>query len=296
MVWRKDQRDNMQNKEMNRMEQINNADGRTSGTEISLKDIKLLLLEMLDEIDAFCAKENIEYYLVGGSMLGAVRHNGFIPWDDDVDIGMPRADYERFVTTFISKTGVTKVVDYRNTRKYAWPFAKAIHTKTRLIETGCEQCEIGVYIDIFPLDAIEGTYEAVCKTMNRVKLYKNALTLKHLKFEKRRSFWKNMAILSAKVLYLVPDAFFIKTVNDIASKKNTTSNYNYVCNFMGAWGKKEIITADCFAAVVKYRFEEREYCILREYDKYLSALYGDYMTPPPVEKQVSHHSYVAYWK
>ena len=286
----------MQNKELNRMEQPNNTDSRTSGAEISLKDIKLLLLEMLDEIDAFCAKENIEYYLVGGSMLGAVRHNGFIPWDDDVDIGMPRADYERFVSTFISKAGIAKIVDYRNTKNYAWPFAKAIHTKTRLIETGCEKCQIGVYIDIFPIDVAEGTYEDVCKKVKRVKLYKDALTLKHLKVEKQRTLWKNTAIVLAKALHLIPDAFFIKAVNGIASKHSATTNCNYLCNFMGAWGKKEIISADCFAEVIKHQFEGREYCILREYDEYLSSLYGNYMTPPPIEKQISHHSYVAYWK
>lgn len=286
----------MQNSEDKPIEEINNKNNRTSGTEIDLNDIKLLMLEMLDEIDAFCTKENLKYSLVGGSMLGAIRHNGFIPWDDDIDIGMPRADYEKFVTSFTSKTGVTKIVDYQNTRNYAWPFAKAIHMETRLIENGCERCQIGVYIDIFPIDSAEGVYDDVCKKVKKVKLYKDALTLKHLKVEKRRTLWKNATIILAKALYLISDAYFIKAINKISSKSETSQSCKYVCNFMGAWGKKEIVEADCFENIVRHCFEDREYCILEHYDKYLTSVYGDYMTPPPLEKQISHHTYVAYWR
>ncbi len=268
---------------------------KASQKEIDLKDIKILMLEMLDEIDEFCRNLDIKYFLVGGSLLGAIRHNGFIPWDDDIDIGMPRKDYEKFIQTFTSETGVTKIVGFNNTKNYIWPFAKAIHTKTILIEKGCEKCPIGVYIDIFPIDKIEGTYEDACKRVAKVQKYKKLLTLKHLSISKKRSFLKNLVIFFGKGLNIVSDKYLIKKINNIISIDRDSQNTEYMCNFVGAWGGKEIMPAECFSETDRRSFENREYNILKNYDEYLKILYGDYMTVPPLDKQISHHSYSAYW-
>ncbi len=264
--------------------------------EIDLKDIKILMLEMLDEIDEFCENLDIKYFLVGGSLLGSIRHNGFIPWDDDIDIGMPRKDYERFIQVFTSKTGMTKIVHFNNTKNYIWSFAKAIHTKTILIEKGCEKCPIGVYIDIFPIDKIEGTYEDACKRVGKVHKYKKLLTLKNLSISKKRSFLKNLAIFFCKGLNILSNKYLIKKINNIISMDKDSQNAEYMCNFVGAWGEREIMPAECFSEIDRKSFEKREYNILKKYDEYLKMLYGNYMTVPPLDKQISHHTYSAYWK
>ncbi len=267
-----------------------------NANKVSLQEMKSLMLEMLDEIDSFCTQHKITYFLVGGSLLGAIRHNGFIPWDDDIDIGMPRADYEKFVASFISKSGKTKIVDFRNTEQYVWPFAKAIHNDTRLIEKDCERCNIGVYIDIFPIDRVQGTYEDACKILDKVRFRKDIFELKYLKISKNRNLLKNLGILFSRGLCLVSDKYLINNIIKACTKDAKSTDFQYMCNYLGAWGRKEIIEADCFENVVRHRFEDREYNILENYDKYLTSIYGDYMTPPPVEKQVSHHSYVAFWR
>lgn len=266
------------------------------GGNVSLRDMKLLMLEMLDEIDWFCAKHGITYYLVGGSVLGAIRHQGFIPWDDDIDIGMPRDDYERFIATYTSSNSHTLIVDYRKTKHYVWPFAKMIHGKTVLIEQGCERCPIGVYIDIFPIDRVEGTYEDACKKLEKVHFYKDLFELKYLKVDKKRSLIKNTVILLSRVLQLVSDRKLIENIVRASMVDKNATEYKYVCNYLGAWGKKEIIPAEYVSSIIRHKFEDREYCIPERYDQYLTKIYGDYMTPPPPEKQVSHHNYEVYWK
>lgn len=266
------------------------------GANVSLQDMKLLMLEMLDEIDRFCMEHKITYYLIGGTLLGAIRHNGFIPWDDDIDIGMPRMDYERFISIFESKSGNTRIIDHRNTAHYVWPFAKAIHNKTTLIEEGCERCPIGVYIDIFPIDRVNGQFVDACNKVDRVRFRKDIFELKYLKIDKKRSMAKNAIIILSRVLRVVPDRYLINNIVRACTVDKGSTNFKYVCNYVGAWGKKEIMPAEYFDDVIRHEFEGHDYCIPLKYDQYLKTVYGDYMIPPAPEKRISHHNHVVCWK
>ena len=130
-------------------------------SRVSVKDVQKKLLEMMKWFHSYCEKNEIKYYMIGGTMLGAVRHQGFIPWDDDVDIGVPRNDYNKLLT-------ISKGLKPENSRyiiesyqdmndDYEYPFAKVYDTSTTLIENKRKQTKRGIYIDVFPLDGIEGS-------------------------------------------------------------------------------------------------------------------------------------------
>ena len=265
-------------------------------SEITLEETKKLLLEMLTEIDTFCQQKKIRYFLVGGTLLGAIRHNGFIPWDDDIDIGFPREDYNRFLKEFVSTSGHIKVIDFHNKENYIWSAAKAVDERTVLIENGNKKQSIGIFIDIFPLDKVAGSLEVAKKKQKKINFWKNMLTLKYLRMEKDRSIVKNLAVLLGKLLFVVPDKRFLMQIEKLSTNDINCDDCEYVCNFSGAWGEREIVKQVYFENIEQHKFEGHMFNIPSKYDAYLKTIYGDYMTLPPVEKRISHHGNVAYWK
>lgn len=262
---------------------------------ISLEEKKKILLDILVEIDQFCKENNIRYFLTGGTLLGAIRHNGFIPWDDDIDICLFRDDYEKLVSSFKSATGNVDIINRKNQKNYRWSFAKAIDNRTVLIELNKKKYKTGVFIDIFPLDNVPGEIEDAKKYVKKAWFWKDTLTIKHLRVEKGRSFLKNAAIVFAKLLYLIPDKCLIKKVEK-ASTKYKDKDCKYICNFSGAWKLREITEKKNFAIAISHKFEDYEFSIPEGFHEYLSGVYKDYMTPPPKEKQITHHDSVEYWK
>lgn len=268
---------------------------RIVNREISESEKKLVMLEIMDEIHDYCTAHQIQYFLLGGTLLGAVRHHGFIPWDDDMDIGLLRKDYEKLLRQFTSKSGNVEILHAGNMKHYIWPSAKAVHKQTRLVELGYKKSEIGVYIDIFPLDYINADYEEARKIVIKANRWKDLLTLKHLRVDKKRSTLKNAIVIVGKLLYLVPDCFLISRINSFGEQEYKGTE-KFVCNFTGAWGIRELASADDFSSAVAGNFEGRSFWLPNGYDDYLHTVYGDYMTLPPVEKRVTHHSSKAYWR
>lgn len=267
-----------------------------TNTPISLTEKKLLMLEMLDEIDQFCRENQLTYFLVGGTLLGAIRHKGYIPWDDDIDIGLPRDDYNKLIHSFISPSGNVKIINVDNYDHYRWPSAKAIDTRTKLIELGDEKSAIGVFIDIFPFDGVKGNYETIKKQALRSSKWQYLLALKRLKIDPRRSIAKNLIIVIGRVTKVFPDYYLINKINSIENISKPFSECEYICNFSGAWGIREITKASNFIETIDAEFEGKTYKIPIGYDDYLKTVYGDYMKLPPVEKRVTHHSSEAYWR
>ena len=265
-----------------------------SGQEVTTPELKQCILGVMDELDSFCREHNIRYFMLGGTMLGAVRHKGYIPWDDDIDVGMFREDYEKFIKLYQSNKGY-KLFCIEKDPTYYLPFAKLVDPQISLHEDVYRAPEIGAYVDIFQLDYVE-------KDSPRVTAFysnniKNALqVLRYLTLRKDRSLWKNIMILLSRLLY--PRTLHKIAVDRdaravaISSKEPT----DWVANPHGAWGIKEVVSADCFQEAKEYPFEGRSYFGPANYDIYLSTLYGDYMTPPPPEKQVTHHGFTAIWK
>ncbi len=263
--------------------------------EITLEEKKKLMLEMLEEIDTFCMENNIKYFLTGGTLIGAIRHNGFIPWDDDVDIALLRKDYEKLLNEFSSKSENIEIIDYKKRKNYIWPSAKIIHNKTYLIESNIKKSSIGVFLDMFPIDYVGGSYDDVKKYVKKACKWRNILTIKHLETSKNRSFSKNMLIIVARILNLIPDKFIIKKLELLSKKYENQPQSDFVCNFAGAWGLREIVRREFFDTAINHRFENLNLCVPIGYDGFLKAVYGDYMTPPPLNKQKSTHTLKEYY-
>ena len=263
---------------------------------ITLNEKKKILLGMLVEIDKFCKKNHINYFLTGGTLIGAIRHGGFIPWDDDIDIALLRNDYEKLVSIFQSESGNIELRDFRNSSNYMWPYAKFIHNKTVLIENGNKSASIGVFIDVFPLDNVPGTFDEVKRYLKKVLFWKNLLSIKHLHVRVGRSLFKNTIVILGKVLFLVPDKFLIRKIHELSIKYQYADDCTYVCSFTGSYGEREITKKHLFTSYLNCLFEGHEFIIPAGYDEFLTKLYGDYMTPPPKEKRVSTHVSVEYWK
>lgn len=269
-----------------------------SSRKIADNEYKQILLKIMDAVDLFCKENEIDYFMLGGTLLGSVRHKGFIPWDDDIDIGIKRDDYVRFCEYFNkNRADSLRLICLQNNEHYYMASAKVIDTKTSLIENCYQAIEIGVYIDIFPLDYIsEKNKSKAEKLLTRASLKDKLATLKSMTISKNRKWWKNALIVLGKVFCL---GSMHTIASDFEKRVISVSGDNsdqYVANMYGVWGKKEIAKAEDFSSVVLLAFEGRKYMAPCGYDDYLKGVYGDYMKLPPVEKRVSHHEFSAEWK
>ncbi len=270
-------------------------DVKKRGDAVTEKELKIVLLDMMDYVHSFCKKENIDYFLLGGSMLGAVRHKGFIPWDDDIDIGMKRVDYEKFCKEFYDAKGIYEVKSVDNDPNYYLPAAKVIDKRISLIEYVPDAPELGAYIDVFPLDFVELDNNRHCSFFN-YSFRRKIESLKFIKIDNKRAFWKNFLILSSRILCrksLHEIATYMEEQAKLVSCKTDTG---WLANLHGAWGEREIVRSEWFGVGAPYEFEGRIFTGPVDYDNYLKSLYGDYMTPPPLEKRVTHHGFFARWK
>ena len=268
--------------------------------EIGSDELKTIHVDMLIEIDRYCNDNGLQYFLAYGTLLGAVRHQGFIPWDDDIDIIMPRSDYQKFINDFNSKTHLRElqVINYNVQSDYYLPFAKVIHTRTEVAENINSSFRLGVYIDIFPLDHLSDNIEKAKNEFNSLSIYRNLLTLKNLKPRKGRSFIKNgIVALGSTALKLLPISFLTSTIDKKARRYEGGKCTRYVANsVLGVYGEREIMPALWFKSAANMVFEGYSFSVPQEYHNILTQLYGDYMKLPPIEKRITHHAFKAWWK
>ena len=263
---------------------------------ITIEEQKRIMLNILDSVDSYCREHSLKYFLAYGTLLGAVRHKGFIPWDDDIDIWMFRSDYEKFIFEYKDRSNRYKVIGPDNCQNYHLPFAKVIDTNTKLIEDVDNPPDIGTYIDIFPIDFLPEEYEQRKKIVKRISLLYKLLNLKKIKISNERGFTKNMILRIGKiVLSPISRERLIKDINAYACDESRATSY---CGAITAftYGEKEIMSADLFENVIELDFEDRSYFAPSGYHKILKHFYGDYMKLPPKEKQLTHHGYSVDWR
>ena len=261
-----------------------------------MKDLNVMqneLLKMLNFFHLFCKEKEIRYYVIGGTALGAVRHNGFIPWDDDIDVGLPRSDYEKFIRVF-QKNNSKYIIEsvYSKDPKFCYSFSKLYDTSTTLVENTTLQLRRGIYIDVFPIDGLGNTSKEAYKNFSRINRKKNLLSARTIKINPSRKWYKNALLWAVQHL---PEK--------IAGEKNLCLRINQLCkrtkydestivgNLVGAWGKKEIIPKKLLGIPTLHKFEDIEVFIPEHYDAYLTHIYGDWRKLPPENKRVSHHDY-----
>lgn len=263
--------------------------------EISIEESKRIQLEILRSVHEYCVNNGLKYTLAYGSLLGAVRHKGFIPWDDDIDIAMLRSDYEKLVSGFCHN--YIKIYDYRNDIQYSYGFVKAIDTRT-VLEENTTMANFGIGIDIFPIDDMFDD-ESSCKNFVRTLLpIKRKFRYKLLKPSKKNVWWKRIAIRLASISvfhYNLKD--LVIQINDVI-KGAGKENSRYVGVLVGtALTEKCYMPRSWFDEYCWLDFESEKFMCIKEFDKFLSYEYGDYMSLPPENKRTSPHTLnKVYWK
>lgn len=255
--------------------------------------IKKIELDMLKVFVSICEQLGLKYYLIGGTLLGAVRHKGFIPWDDDIDVGMPRKDYE----IFVERAGMFLpdyifLQNYRTDENMIFPFTKLRNSNTTYIEVRTKKSKMnqGAWIDIFPLDFYENNERKRKILTKRISMINMRIGMEqHFVDNRTRSFVRSSMrkLVFAFIRKRYPTLkSAVKKVDDIYS---STSPSDIWVNKSGAYPGKEEVPVKWFGKGCYVVFENMKVCAPIEYDKYLKHIYGDYMTPPPIEKQIPVH-------
>lgn len=267
------------------------------GRELSSAELRKIQLDILTAIDEYCSLNHIRYSLAYGSLLGAVRHKGYIPWDDDIDIFVPRDDYERLMESFPEGyKGHYNIASLSRDPMYLYPFAKAYDNDTVLIEHVRDKKNIGVNIDIFPIDNVPDV-EQEWKKYDKKRRFNNSIfRLRFVRLKKSRSIWKNLVLIIINMLtFPITQRKWSERKNKNAQKyKMQPGKYCYDnCN--GVY-KIPRYKREWFEQFIRIPFEDREFMAIADYDECLTTTYGDYMTPPPVDKRQTKHSFNAYFK
>ncbi len=255
----------------------------------TLKKLHSVEVEILDEIVRVCEKNNINYFLCGGTLLGAIRHKGFIPWDDDMDIAMFREDYNKFIEIAPKELNKKYCLDcYQTNKNCYFPFLKVRKNNTLLDEALVSHLDTnkGIFVDIFPLEKIENPYSKklridalLIKNIWDVILYKYKI-VKDIKGCRHPFLARLLNIYSLDKL---------KQKQLKLLEKQNNSEATTVCSLIGAYDyRKEIYDLKELIPASEVTFENKKYKTFKNYDYYLTKLYGNYMELPPKDKRVNH--------
>ena len=261
--------------------------------KLDIDEIKEVELGVMDYIHNICREKGINYSLAYGSLLGAVRHRGFIPWDDDLDIALKRDQYDKLYQAILEdNNSIYKVVSWGNDSRYPYPFYRVYDSRT-VYENNYIQndIELGICVDVFPFD----DYKDVNKEITKLDMYRRLSVYTLYGIRNKEAGIKNI------IRYLMLVAFRLTRVKTWNKKLNDCSkvpvNSEYIDYLMESKKYSTKIDAKALDQVVEFKFEDRVYNIPTDYDHILTTIYGaDYMEIPPIEKRIQHDDFVAYIK
>lgn len=253
------------------------------------------LVEIFKWFHCFCVEHNLRYYMLGGTMLGAARHQGFIPWDDDIDVGMPRKDYEEFLELTKNKKYGNFLVEGIDTPNidFFYGYAKVYDTKSLLVENNRYRIKRGLFIDVFPIDGISNEKNEVKKYVAPICAKYNLLVARTCALRKERKWFKNAFVCVSRLIpnFIIDNKKLMFSIDEMCRRRDFDS-YSIVGNLYGAWGQKEIMEKKFFGKPTLYVFESIQAYGVEDYDGYLTNIYGDWRKLPPKEKQVTHHDFL----
>jgi len=264
--------------------------------KIDLEELKKIQLEILDVVSKFCDENNIKYWIDSGTLLGAIRHKGYIPWDDDIDIGMLRDDYDKFMKLFNQSNDRYQFYSVENNKKFNFPFGKVLDTTTVLYEPDEKHgYKLSVNIDVFVYDNAPDDNKELAKMLKKRNIYNTfkSVQISPVATTKKFHITNIIRIPCYYILKLLPKGYFSeKLIKN--SKKYINDKTKRVGNFTGVY------TMTCnkgvFKSFIDVEFEGKKYKAPIGYDEWLKSFYGDYMKLPPEEKRISTHKFVAYKK
>lgn len=269
---------------------------------MDIKNIKTewnrTILDALKALISICEKHQLRYYCCAGTAIGAVRHHGIIPWDDDIDVIMPRPDYDRLLEIAKQENwGKYELVTPFNTDAYPLYFSKIVNRETTLIEERDRPCVLGLYVDIFPLDATDDDREKAlalfdknAKIINRL----NAVSthnrfVDYITLLGSTKTWGRFAIKTLAFFFRQSiRRRLLRQLDEIAHRYDFDTAKN-VLVYTGSYGHREVFPKAWLGKGKAFPFEDTTVLLPEEYDKYLRNFFGDYMQLPPEEQRVEKH-------
>ena len=261
-----------------------------------IREIQQMELGIMEYIHEICQKIGVKYFLAYGSLIGAVRHKGFIPWDDDMDICMLREDYEKLQDYLISNPNERyEVMSYKNNLNYVYPFMKVQDNQTYLLEEDVRiDSNMGIYVDIFPVDGYED--DSVFKDKMTRLIKKRQLSCYTFK-----GITNTKSLLNSLIRYISVIVFYFTNTNkyiggiDELAKSRKVDDYELVDYLIYKDMHKPVWKREWLEQTIMGVFEGKEFMIPKNYHEILTSDYGDYMQLPPVELRFSHHDFQL-WK
>lgn len=271
--------------------------------EMTIRETQKVSLEILKIITDICEEQSLRYCLVYGTLIGAIRHKGYIPWDDDVDIMMPRPDYDRllrFLTLHISDYPNLRLFNRETCSEYPYMITRISDDRYEIHMSNEKPYGMGIFIDIYPYDGLGNTKrEALAYGLkgDRLSSLCYQATRKHFSIETTttlpRKILKFPVFLLAK---LCGKDFFQKRLNALARLRDYDSSKYIGCVIWLSWGEKDIFLREWFDEYLMMPFEQYMFRVPKHYDEILRHEYGDYMRLPPEEDRIGHHYYKVYKK
>ena len=255
-----------------------------SETQLSSSEIKTIEVYILEQFISFCKKENIKVFIGYGTLIGAVRHKDFIPWDDDIDVIIPRRDYERLINLSKEKkvAGDIDFLCYENTG-WNYPFAKLVKNDT-YIRTKDSPYHHGIWVDVFPLDNVKSRNDKVLKRSRKLRAI---ILAKMYKPDKHLFTIHGLAKILIKVLTVfIPTRFFTKKLVETCKMYDDTERF--FSNISWGYGPKDVFDKEDLEHSTELTFNRLNVPAMANYKEHLSFIYGDYMSLPPVEKRKTH--------
>lgn len=264
----------------------------------TMKEIHDIDLKLTKEFLKICKKHKLKYYIIGGTFLGAIRHKGFIPWDDDMDIAMPRDDYEVFLKVANDELPKgMKLVTFYNDEKYRYFLPRIVDLNTEIVEKRYEKIgeKSNLFIDIFPIDGTPNN--SILRKIYYFRILLNRMLVSWYYIDtidpsRKRKKYEKILIFLGKVLptkkIINPRKKLMKI--DKLLKRNKIETSNNIGTIMGAYRTREIVPKKYFGKPTEYNFENLKLTGPEMYDEYLTHMYGDYMKPPENKGNNSHYS------